>query len=462
MHNPSLQDYLERMRLEFPGQLLEISYVVPRDFIINAIAFEFEHLKQNPILYFSSVEGSEMPVVANIFANRERIAYLLGVDESRIADRWSEIEKALIKPRLVNTGPIKEIVQTSENLDVTKLPIMKHFETDAGRYITSGVVVAKDPDTGVRNLSFHRMQLKNANRLGISFHSRQHLFDYFNRAEERNQALEVAVIIGAHPAVLLAASAKLGIDVDEYEIAGSILGEALELVNGETVDVEYPATAEIVLEGKVLPGVREPEGPFAEYTGYSTSRSTQNVLEITAICHRKKPIYLSIIPGPSSDHLFLMRVAKEASVLKKLREKIPAVRDIHYPKSGVNFHCYLSIGRVPDGVARHALMLLFGLDPYPKLAVIVDDDIDIKDEQAVWWAMATRMQGDRDIFIVSNVFTSPLDPSSIQGMSAKVGIDATMTSEIRNEVVVCRERPEHLSMARQIIKEYVDAGTRKK
>ncbi|MBC7325017.1 MAG: UbiD family decarboxylase, partial [Moorella sp. (in: Bacteria)] len=202
----------------------------------------------------------------------------------------------------------------------------------------------------------------------------------------------------------------------------------------------------------ILPGVREPEGPFAEYTGYSTSRSTRNVFEVTALCRRRQPVYLSVVPGPSADHLHLMRVAKEASVLQRMQEKIPWVQAISYPKSGVNFHCYLSLARAPEGVARHALLLLFGLDPYPKLAVIVDDDVDVNDEEAVWWAVATRSQGDRDIMIIPGVFTSPLDPSSEGGMAAKVGIDATMKEKIRKEVMICRPLPEHLNIARELIK----------
>lgn len=191
------------------------------------------------------------------------------------------------------------------------------------------------------------------------------------------------MIVGAHSAFLLAASAKPALEVDEFEIAGSILHEPVELVPRITVPLEYPAAAEIVLDGRICAEMREPEGPFGEFTGYSTSRSTENVLEITAVCRRSDPYYLSIIPGDSADHLFLGRVPREAAILQRLKERIPWVRNICYPKSGVNFHCYLSLSRAPEGVAKQALMLLMGSDHYVKLAVAVDEDIDIENEAEV-------------------------------------------------------------------------------
>lgn len=450
MANPSLADYLAGLKSKAPQQIMEINSEVPRDYVITALALELERQKQYPVIK-ASIAGYELPLVTNVFSDLRRIADILACPEAEISRRWAEIEKTPIKPVKVATGPVQETVYRNEELDVNRLPIMQHFATDAGRYITAGIVVAKDPDTGVRNLSYHRMQLKGPRKFGISLHSRQHLYSYFERAERKGRDLEIAVIVGAHPAVLLAASAKPGIEVDEYDIAGSILGEPLELVPGLTVDVEYPASAEIVLEGRILAGVREAEGPFGEFSGYSTSRSTENVFEVTAMCCRRNPLYLSIVPGSAADHLYLARVAREAAILQRLKEKIPYIHAISYPKSGVNFHCYLSLSQAPEGVARHALTLLFGLDHYVKLAVIVDDDIDVNDEEAVWWAVATRVRGDRDIIIIPRLFTIPLDPSSEGGTVAKVGIDATMTAAFKKEMVICKEREQDLSLAKEII-----------
>ncbi|HMQ52902.1 MAG TPA: UbiD family decarboxylase, partial [Anaerolineae bacterium] len=208
-----------------------------------------------------------------------------------------------------------------------------------------------------------------------------------------------------------------------------LLNEPVELVKCQTIDVEVPANAEIVLEGEILAGVHEDEGPYGEYTGYSTFRSTRNVFVVKAITRRARPIFLDIIPGYSTEHLLLGRVAKEAHVFQRLKEVVPNVVALNYPKSGTHFHAYLALDKTAEGQARQALMLLFGLDAYVKLAVAVDDDIDIYNEEDVLWALATRFQADTDLFVVPKVFCNRLDPSSVDGMSAKLGLDATAPLE---------------------------------
>lgn len=446
MGNPDLRDYLSALD---SNEIAWIDGPVPRDFVITALCTELDKRKLYPLLCFDNVEGCDMPIVTNLFAKRERILGMMGTSEAEFSKTWLKAEENKIKPKIVSHGKVQEVIQIGDEIDVSNLPIMQHFKSDVGRYITSAFVVAKDPKKGIRNLSFHRMQVKTSNKMGISLHSRQHLWSYFCVAEQQNRPLQIAAVIGAHPLVVLAASAKTSIDVDEYDIAGGLLGEPIELVKGQTVEVEYPAHSEIVLEGRILTNIYEDEGPFGEYTGYSTSRSTRNVFEITAICRRKSPYYLSILPGPSADHLNLMRVAKEALVWDRLKERVPNVRKIHYYKSGVNFHCAVSMAPGAEGSVRQALMLLFGLDPYLKLAIALDEDIDITDEAAVMWALATRMQGDQDIFIVPKVFTNRLDPSSSGGVGAKVGIDATTRPD--SDAIVLRLDPQHVSEASKIM-----------
>jgi 2,5-furandicarboxylate decarboxylase 1 len=189
--------------------------------------------------------------------------------------------------------------------------------------------------------------------------------------------------------------------------------------------VEVPAHAEIVLEGEILSDVHEDEGPYGEYTGYATERSTRNVLLVKAITSRAQPIYHDIIPGYSAEHLLLGRAAKEAHVYMRLKEMVPSLRALNFPKSGTHFHAYLSMQKLAEGQPRHALMLLLGLDPYLKLVVAVDEDVNVFDEAEVLWALATRFQADTDMFMVPNVFCNRLDPSSREGVSAKLALDAT-------------------------------------
>jgi UbiD family decarboxylase len=419
---PSLSDFLKQLS---PDEVLEIVEPVDLDYLPTALVLELEKRQRAPVIWLEQPKGFDMPVVSNLFADRGRIARMAGVAPGQFNAAWLKAEANPIAPRIVSSGPVQEVVLTGSDVDAGRLPISRHFTQDAGRYISSGILVCKDPDTGVRNLSFQRLQLKAADRFGASLHSRGHIWDHLMRCEARGKNLEVAVVIGAHPAVYLAAGAKVAMEVDEYDLAGALLGQPVDLVRCRTIDVEVPAEAEIVLEGEILANVHEAEGPFGEYTGYSTSRSTQNVFVVKAITRRAKPLYLDLIPGYSTEHLLLARVAKEAHVFERLKEMVPTLRALNYPKSGTHFHAYLSMKKTAEGQARHALMLLFGLDPYVKLAVALDEDIDVFNEQEVLWGLATRFQADTDMFVVPKVFCNRLDPSSVDGMSAKLGLDAT-------------------------------------
>ncbi|MDX1414695.1 MAG: UbiD family decarboxylase, partial [Candidatus Promineifilaceae bacterium] len=387
----------------------------------TAMVLELEKRGRFPVLHMRQPEGFDMPVVANLFADRERIAkMILAPSPAEFNQTWLEGHENALPAVLVDSGPVQEVVIEGEDVDVRGLPISRHFEQDAGRYIGSGILICKDPDTGVRNLSYQRLQMKGRNRFGASLHSRGHIWDHLLRSAEREQHLEVAVVLGAHPAVHLAAAAKVAMEVDELAIAGGLLKQPVELVKCKTIDVEVPANAEIVLEGEILADTFEDEGPYGEYTGYSTYRSTRNVFVVKAITRRADPIYLDIIPGYSNEHLLLGRVAKEAHVFERLKEVLPTLKALNYPRSGTHFHAYFSFKKTAEGQARHALMLLFGLDSYIKLAVAVDEDIDIFNEEEVLWALATRFQADTDMFVVPKVFCNRLDPSSVDGMSAKL------------------------------------------
>ena len=419
----SLRAFLDALAED---EILRLTEPIDLDYVPTAIVLELEKRKQFPVLYVEQPLGFEMPVVSNLFADRRRIARMAGASSpAGFNEAWMRAEENPITPDVVQNGPVQELVYTDDEVEVTTLPISRHFAQDAGRYIGSGILICKDPDKGIRNLSYQRLQMKGANRFGASLHSRGHIWEHLLRCQELGRNLEVAVVLGAHPAVHLAAGAKVGKDVDELDIAGGLLGEPVELVKCHTIDVEVPADAEIVLEGEILADTHEDEGPYGEYTGYSTSRSTRNVFQVKAITRRAEPIFLDVIPGYSAEHLLLGRAAKEAHVYQRLKEVVPNVVALNYPKSGTHFHAYLSLKKTAEGQARHALMLLFGLDSYIKLAVALDDDVNIFNEEEVLWSLATRFQADTDLFVVPKVFCNRLDPSAVDGMSAKLGLDAT-------------------------------------
>jgi 2,5-furandicarboxylate decarboxylase 1 len=423
----NLRTFLEELEAKAPEEIWRIREAVDPSFEIAALVLELEKRKQAPVLWFERVRGSEFPLVTNVFADRRRYARALGVPMESLHAEWVARNERRVAPIVRETGPVRDVVRTGADVDLGALPIVMHFTEDAGPYITNGIVVAKDPDTGVRNASFHRMQLRGRNRLGTSLHSRRHLWDYQRRAEERGEAVPVAVVIGAHPLFHFGAGlSKVPIDVDEYEVAGGFFGDPLEIVPGITVPVEAPAEAEIVLEGRILPGVREPEGPFAEFTGYASERSTEHVIEVSAISHRRHALYQDIVGGISDEHTMLLGVPQEARLLRVLRAHFPTVKAVSYPKSGTcRLHCYIAMKPTAEGQAKNAAMAAFGDDLALKLVVVVDDDVDVSNEEDVLWAVATRMQADRDLFVIPNAMGAILDPSTRAGTTAKVGIDAT-------------------------------------
>jgi UbiD family decarboxylase len=425
--NQGLRAFLSDLEAKTPDDVVRVREEVEGDYDIAAIIDGLERQGRHPVLWFERVRGARMPLVTNVFADRRRYAAALGVPVDALHAEWVARGERRIAPRIARTGPVKDVVMQGDQVDLGRLPIIRHFAEDAGPYVTNGIVVAKDPDTGVRNASFHRMQLRSRNRLGTSLHSRRHLWDYARRADERGEPLSVAVVIGAHPLFHFGAGLWKGpIDVDEYDAAGGFFGEPLEIVEGVTVPVESPAHAEIVLEGRILPGVREPEGPFAEFTGYASERSTQHVFEVTAILRRKDAVYHDVAAGISAEHTELLAVPQEARMLRVLRANFPTVKAVSFPHSGTcRLHCYISMKVAAEGQAKNAALAALGDDLALKLVVVVDEDVDVYREQEVLWAIATRMQADRDVTIIANAMGAILDPSTRAGTTAKMVIDAT-------------------------------------
>ena len=337
---PSLRSFLTELPDE---EVLRITDPIDLDFLPTALVLELEKRHRDPVVIIERPKGSTFPVVTNLFASRDRTARMAGTRPGGFNDAWTRALANLTPPVVVPEGPVHDVVLEGSALDAATLPISRHFAKDAGRYIGSGVLVCKDPNTGVRNLSYQRLQLKGPNRFGASLHSRGHIWEHLQTCAAQGRNLDVAVVIGMHPAINLAAGAKVAMEVDEFDVAGALLGQPVELVKCRTIDVEVPAQAELVLEGQILTGVHEDEGPYGEYTGYSTDRSTRNVFVVSAITRRNNPIFHDIIPGYSAEHLLLGRSQAEAHVYLRLKEMVPGLKALNFPKSGTHFHAYMSL-----------------------------------------------------------------------------------------------------------------------
>lgn len=435
------------------GEVLSIKEELNREYEATGIMMELERQKRYPLVHFEKIADSEFSVIANTIGTRERLALSLGIEVKDLYSVLADRIKNSIEPEIIENAPFKENCMQGEEVDLTKLPILTHFPVDAGPYITAGLVTAKDPVSGADTCGYHRMQLKGKDKLAISLHSRQRLWEYFRRAEEMGKNLEAAVVLGVHPAISMGSMALVPYDQGKFPRMGGLIQEALKISPCTTINVEVPTYAEIVIEGEILAGVREPEGPFAEFTNYACHRSTENVFKVKAIYYRNKAIYQCITPGMCAEHNTVIAVQREGDVLKALKENLPNIVDVHVPVSGCGwFHCYISMKKIAEGQAMQAILTALGMDFNLKHVVVVDEDVDVQDEAQVLWAIATRVQADRDVHIIPQHMAMgvTLDPSTDElSRSAKMGIDAT--KPLHNFPESIKLHPEAMKKAREIL-----------
>ena len=422
-----LRRFVEDFGRAHPGEVVRVAEPIRIEHDVQALALELERRRRFPVLVFEHLAGFDVPVVANVMASRTALAFALGTTEDDLPHEYARRLRDTVKPVVRDEPPFPVRALTGDALDLERLPLPLYYAGDAGRYITAGLTTARDPDTGVETAGYHRYQLKGRDRLGVSLHSRRRMFEYQRRAESAGRSLPCAIVLGLHPAVGMGALAYPPPEVSKFDVVGGLFREALELRRCETIDLAVPAWAEIVIEGEILAGVREPEGPFGEFTGYFSRRSTEHVFVARAIVMREGAWFQSIASGRAPDHILPLAVLREAEIRNAVARVVPNVRAVHVPTSGgASFTAYVSIRQTRPGEAKHVIPLVLGVDHYLKLVVVVDDDIDVFDESDVLWAVATRMQADRDLVVIAGSLGAILDPSaSRDGVTAKLGIDAT-------------------------------------
>ncbi|MDH5199754.1 MAG: UbiD family decarboxylase [Candidatus Bathyarchaeota archaeon] len=432
----SLRSYLERLEGAIPDQLMRVSGLVDWRYEVTALVSGMEKVEGNPALFFENVKDYATPLLVNLFGHIDRINLAIGYDSHRrggrldFYEKWNRSIGERAPPIYASGGPVKEVRRRGGDVDLTCLPIPKFYEQDGGRYLTAGLLVARNPDLPDEvNLTYARMVLKGRCDLGVSLHSRGHTWQYFERSKAAGEPLDIAVIIGAHPALYLAAAAKI---TNEYNTAGALIGEPIELVGCETVDLPVPSQAEIVLEGQILLDEGD-EGPFTEYTGYISGRSTRNHIHITAMTTREDPIFLAVAPSNASEHLLLSGLPKQARISRTLVDSmhVNALKDIVWPVSGTHFVCFASLKEsmsATPGLAKQHCLLLLGLDHYVKIVAVFPAETDIADVSGALGAMALRCDFERGsgIEVLGGVFSQYLDPSSSRaGLSSKMILDAT-------------------------------------
>ena len=414
--------------LEAAGDLVRVKRPVETRFEIAAGIRKMSDTG-GPTLWFENVAGYDMPVVGAAFTTRSKALLALEVDSSAEGNaRFSHGLRNPVEPRLVASGECQEVVHTGSDIDLHSLPMPVYSEKDGGPYVTMALEVSKDPIDRRVNASVYRVMRTGRNRMSVMSHAFQGLGTHMARAERRGESLEVAIVNGCDPVLLYASQAKVPQGVNELTVAGGIRGEPVEVVKCVSVDLEVPSSAEIVIEGRVLPGEWTMEGPFGEFTGYYGPAEENHVIEVTAITHRHNPIFLAGMTGlPPTDNHVLKSFAYESALYEKLRETFPEVTAVSYPNwGGVQYAVVIALEQRYKAQARHVILTALGDSSRPKWVIVVDDDIDVYDTEMVNWAIMTRSQPAEDTIIVPRVAGGPLDPSAPEKEVISVwGIDAT-------------------------------------
>jgi UbiD family decarboxylase len=451
MSQQDWRSFIQQVEESNLKEIIRVKKEISPIYEMTAFITELESQGSSPLVIFENVKGHSMLVVTNLLGSRARMALAFGVKEDGLCTEYSRRIKSLLPERRVKDSPSHFRIYTGNELDILQLPILTHFQDDPAPYITAGLIASADPDTGVTSMGYHRLMIKGRNRLGISLHSRKRLWDYQRRAEEKGKNLPVACILGVHPLISLASIGVVPSQSGKYEVAGGLLGEPLEVVEGINIPLRIPAYAEIVLEGEILANVRETEGPFGEFTGYSSHRSTKHVFVPHTLYHRENPLYQSICAGLSAEHNTLLALPREADLSEALSRTVSGLRAVYVPLSGCGlFHAYISMKKTAEGQGKQAILTAFGVDHCLKLVIAVDEDVNVFNESEVFWAISTRFQADKDLVMVPGAMGVILDPSASEnGLTARMGIDAT--KPLDEKAIRCKIPSEARDFAKSLI-----------
>lgn len=375
---------------------------------------------------FENVSGHAIPIVANLYNDRQRYALALGIARQDLDGFFLSALRRPIKPEIVAAAPVQEVVRHAPFDIGTLLPVPHWFEKEDGPYITAGVIVAKDPETGRRNVSIARLRLDGGARLMAGIAKNHHLYLLAEKAKRLGQDLEIAIAIGNHAAVLLGSQLYLDLGDDEFDNAGALLGEPLELVACKTIDVEVPAHAEIVLEGRLRPDDLIEEGAVSEFPGFYVYYGPGVGVEISCVTHRTSPIYQAILPGYAAEHCIMGAVSIGATLTRDLQRAIPAVRRVFVTDGGMGrLHAVVTMKQPKHGEGKRAILLAMGCVNLLKLVIVVDDDVDPEDWRQVEWSLAARFRGHEDLIVLPGVKADRCDPVHEELVVTKIGMVAT-------------------------------------
>ncbi len=464
MNYPSLREFIDR--LEFEGELLRIKERVSPILEITEIT---DRVSKQPnggkALLFENVEGSSMPVLINAFGSAKRMNMALGVNDiediPRRIDRYIKIptpttlldkakllpmllQAAQFPPKLLHTDhpPCQEVVHMNDDIDLGIIPILQCWPQDAGRFITFPIVINRSADKKIRNVGLYRMQVYDKKTTAMHWHIHKDGAHFFHEYKKQNKMMEVAVALGADPASCYSASAPLPYGIDEFLLAGFIRKQSVPLVKCKTVDLEVPANAEIVLEGFIDPSEMRLEGPFGDHTGYYSQDGDYPVLHLTAITHRKDPVYLTTIVGKPPQEDFYLGRATERIFLPLLKTQLPEIVDMDMPVEGVFHNCVIvSIDKRYPMQSRRLMSALWGLGQmsFVKTIVTVDAEVNVHDYEEVANLLLGKVDFQTDLFFSEGILDVLNHASDHTLYGSKLGID--ITTKIEGEPGYGKEAP---------------------
>jgi 2,5-furandicarboxylate decarboxylase 1 len=415
-----LRTFLSTLSEKDPGQIFVVKDAIDCRYEVTAVMEKLAGVGKYPALLFENARNLKGELghrlLANVYGDRRRFSPILNLPLTDY--KMGPVLAVLraidnpIAPRTIgrDEAPVRQVIKTGKEVDLTSLPIPIHWELDGGPFLAQPVLT-KDPDTNVYNMAFHRAMVREKNETGLLLGEYSHNYLNYLKHEEKGESCPVAIVAGHHPAFGLAAYARLSKDHDHLKLAGALLGEPLRMVESETwgKDLLVPADAELVVEGEILPKVRKEEGPFGEWLGYSTVKTSSPVVRVTAITSRQNPILNTVHAGRPSDHVMLS-IMDSAVMYRRVRQVSPLVTAINMPIGGCGrLVVYASMKKIVEGEQKNIALTL--ATEKSKVVVVVDEDIDVYDEKQVLWAIATRMQAGRDVEIIRGTRGTPLDPS---------------------------------------------------
>lgn len=412
------------------NQLITIDKQVNLKWELGSILATLERM-EGKAAYFSKIKGYSIPVVGGLLASHKRIALALGCKVDRISEKLEDALNNPIKPLVIDNPPFKENILTEEQVNLNKIPIPIHAPKDGGPFITAGVTVSKGFNNKRQNLSFQRLHIKSSNKTGIMINEWRHLKEFLDEAEAANKPLPIAVVVGVDPAIMIAAGIRY--KGDEIEIAGGMREKPIEIAKCHSCNIYVPANAEFVIEGEIIPGVRDKEGPLAEFTGHYGNITKSPVFNVKVICHRDNPIWQTL-NGGSFEHINLGNTLPREPLLKKFVTYVSKnVKNVYIPPYGSGFLAIISLDKKNPGEPKNIALAAMASHVNIKNVIVVDPDVDIYNPAEIMWSLSTRVDPKKDIFYIPYSQGHELDPASDErGVQTKMGIDATLWEEKKN------------------------------